>query len=105
MTNVLRETRIMAAICLVDMVLTLWLIQAGLAAEANPLMRDLLAQGVIWFIGFKCLFTFGPLYLLERVAQRHGPVVQQYLRLGIMAYLGMHILNAGGAIWMTLARW
>ena len=97
--KLMRETYWMAGISLVDLVLTLWLIQRGLAAEANPLMAMLLSLGVGYFIAFKCLCTFGPLTALEMLAQRHSDMVRRYLRLGILAYASSHV----GSIVFALA--
>jgi hypothetical protein len=91
--KLMRETYWMAAISIVDLILTLWLINRGLATEANPLMQNLLNMGVGWFIGFKCLCTFGPLAALELIQRKHGDMVRRYLRLGILAYMSSHIGN------------
>ncbi len=97
--KLMRETYWMAGISVVDLVLTLWLIHRGLAAEANPLMQTLLTLGVGWFIAFKCLCTFAPLTALEMIARRHGEMVRRYLRLGILAYATSHV----GSILCALA--
>ena len=86
----MRETWIMAALCMIDLVWTLWVIGAKLAVEANPVMLALLQHGVGWFIAFKCAYTFGPLILLEMVRRRHQDVVRRYLRFGIVLYAGSH---------------
>lgn len=96
--KLMRETYWMAVISIVDLVLTLWLINRGLATEANPLMQNLLALGVGWFIAFKCLCTFGPLTALEVIHRKHGDMVRKYLRLGILAYATSHVGNIACAV-------
>jgi hypothetical protein len=96
--KLMRETWILAAICLLDLVLTLWLIDAGHAKEANPVMQAALGMGVMWFVAVKCAYTFGPLTLLEMVGRRHTIVVRRYLRLGIGVYLAMHVASLGAAL-------
>lgn len=94
----MRETYVLAAICLLDLLLTLWLIARGHAVEANPLMQAALSMGVAWFVSVKLLYTLGPLTALEIVGRRHTLLVRRYLRLGIGLYLGLHIASAGAAL-------
>ena len=91
--KLMRETWIMAGICIFDLVGTLWLMHLHLALEANPLMRMFLAKGLIWFIGIKLFWTVVPLGLLEAVARTSGDWVRPYLRTGIVAYIGLHVVN------------
>jgi hypothetical protein len=104
--KLMRETWIMAAVCLLDMVLTLWLIHAGYAKEANPVMQAALSMGIAWFIAVKCAYTFGPLTLLEIVGRRHTVIVRRYLRLGIGIYLTLHLASiAVTVLIVALRRW
>ena len=96
--KIMRETRVMAVICLLDLILTIFLLRAGLAREANPIMLAMLNMGLLWFIAFKCAYTLGPLALLEMVGRRYPNVVQRYLRLGITVYVGFHVVNIASAL-------
>lgn len=96
--KLMRETWILGMICFVDLVLTIWLINRGLAVEANPFMQQALSMGVLWFVGVKCLYTLGPLAALEVVGRRHSVVVRRYLRLGIGVYLAFHVASIGAAL-------
>jgi hypothetical protein len=91
--KLMRETWIMAAICVFDLIGTLWLMHHHLAGEANPVMKAYLAKGEIYFVGVKLFWTFVPLALLEVVARCTGMWVRPYLRTGIIAYIGMHVVN------------
>ncbi len=96
--KIMRETWVMGVICLLDLILTIGLIHAGLAREANPVMLALLNMGLLWFIAFKCAYTLGPLALLEMVGRRYPQVVQKYMRIGITLYVGFHLVNIGCAL-------
>jgi hypothetical protein len=96
--KIMRETWVMGIICLLDLVMTIWLIHAGLAKEANPVMLALLNAGLLWFIAFKFAYTLGPLALLEMVGRRYPTIVRKYMRLGITVYIGFHVVNIGCAL-------
>ena len=49
---------------LIDLVTTLWLIENGLAVEANPFMKEAMDMGVEIFIFVKLFFVLGGLYIL-----------------------------------------
>ncbi|MCS6776246.1 MAG: DUF5658 family protein [Chloroherpetonaceae bacterium] len=96
--KLMRETCVLVTICLLDLLITLWLIARGHAVEANPLMQAALGMGITWFVGVKLLYTLGPLTALEIVGRRHTLLVRRYLRLGIGLYLGIHIASLGAAL-------
>ncbi len=91
--KLMRETRIMAVIAMIDLIGTLWLMHRHAALESNPFLQFFLARGILWFIIAKFIYTFVPLVLLEAFANRVESLVRKYLRLGIIVYIGMHAVN------------
>jgi len=55
---------------LIDLGATLWLIEEGLAVEANPFMKETMDMGVEIFIFVKLFFVFGGLYILRKNKDR-----------------------------------
>lgn len=96
--KLMRETWVLGVICVLDLILTLWLIDRGHAVEANPIMKSALSMGVLWFIFVKFIYTVGPLAALEVVGRRYTIMVRRYLRLGIGVYLAFHIASIGAAL-------
>ena len=85
-----RETALIAAICVADLISTIWLVHVHGAEEANPLMNGFLQHGVGAFILAKSLFCLGPLALIEW-ARRHRPAFcRRALRAGIALYVGFY---------------
>ena len=60
---------------LIDLVATLWLIENGLAVEANPFMKEAMDMGVDIFIFVKLFFVLGGLYILRRNKDRKAAKV------------------------------
>src|ERR1043166_1808012 len=85
-----RESALIIAICVADLVTTLWFVRGHGAQEANPLMRLFLEQGIIAFILAKCAFCVGPLALIEWARKQHPFFVTCALRTGILLYLGFY---------------
>ena len=77
------ESYLLAALCLIDLLLTVYLVQAGVAVEANPILNIYLQAGLWPFIGAKLLLTLGPLTALELLRSRRPGFVQRALRLAI----------------------
>lgn len=94
-TKVARESLVLAAICLADLITTLWFVHHEGASEGNPLMNYYLEQGVIPFIAAKCVLVLMPLAVLEWARRRKPRFVQAMLRVGIVLYLGMY----GAVVW------
>lgn len=93
-----RETWIILFICLVDMLLTVWLLQTQRATEGNPLMAFYLDNGVWAMIGAKIVLVAMPIFVAEW-ARRHRPqFVHRALRFAIAVYVGLYLIafmNAG----------
>lgn len=88
------ESIILAAVCLLDLMTTLFWVAYRDAAEANPLMAFYLERhGVAGFVVAKFLLFLMPLVIAE-YGRRHSPrFVRNALRCGIAAYLGLYLLG------------
>jgi hypothetical protein len=89
-TKISRESLLLAAICITDMILTATLVQFKLAAEQNPLMAACLGKGIGIFIIVKML-TFVPFIALAEYYRRHNPAfVRTATRCAIFLYLSVY---------------
>ncbi len=87
-----RESQIIVAICLVDLVVTLALLSTATAREGNPLMDFYLQFGVGAFVLAKLCLLFLPIFIAEWCRQFRPQFVRRMLRLTIVAYLGIYTL-------------
>lgn len=85
------ESIVIALICSLDLLSTLWLLGIGWATEANPLMARLLDHSVWLFCGVK----MGTVFLLIAVAEwyrKYNPAfVRRMMRFSITAYLALYV--------------
>lgn len=87
-----RESWIIAAICVADLVSTLIFVHHHGAKEGNPLMDFYLQKGVIPFILAKCTMFVLPIAIIEW-ARRHNPAfVRRMARFAIAAYIGLYVV-------------
>ncbi|MGC8784266.1 MAG: DUF5658 family protein [Armatimonadota bacterium] len=85
-----RESWIIAAICVADLVSTLIFVHHHGAREGNPLMDFYLQKGVVPFILAKCTMFLLPIAIIEW-ARRHNPeFVRRMARFAIAAYIGLY---------------
>jgi hypothetical protein len=97
------ESLMLGALCLFDLISTVWLLRSGAAVEANPLLGFYIqAGGIIAFIAAKVLLTIGPLYVLEVLRRRRPRLVRTMLRIGIALYIIAYGL--GGVLTNTRAE-
>jgi hypothetical protein len=93
-----QESRILAGLCLADLVSTLILIEGYGAEEANFVLCFYLNYGLLAFIGVKCLL-FVPALLIAECYRPHYPLlVSGLLRLVICLYVccysaGVYAIN------------
>ena len=88
------ESLILAVICAVDMFSTMWLVGAGHAVEANPLMAFYIhAGGLAAFAGAKALMFLGPIFSLEVLRRRRPLFVRTALRLAVVLYLAVYCVG------------
>src|SRR5260370_15655588 len=101
-----RETGIVGALCAVDLLSTLVLIQHQGADEGNGLMSFYLRQGTGAFIAAKCLLFVPALLIAEWYRRRNPRLVSLALRTVIVMYV---FLYAVGVLQMnrpvTTAEW
>lgn len=82
-----KESYILLAICLIDLMLTIWLVSTRRATEGNPLMAFYLKKGWDSLIIAKTLLVVLPLFIAEW-GRIHRPIfVKHVLRFAIIAYL------------------
>jgi hypothetical protein len=89
--HVLPETTILALVCLLDTVSTVFLVHQGLAVEANPLLAWTFEQSTATFVAVKIATFALPLAIFEILRRRHSKLVQKGLRVAIVGYLGVYI--------------
>lgn len=87
-----RESVILAEICMLDLIFTVFLIQMGFATESNPILRFYLEINLGTFILAKIFLSIGPLVALE-VLRSHRPYfVKWIIRAAIVMYILTYIL-------------
>ena len=87
-----RESWIIAAICVADLLSTLIFVNYHGAREGNPLMDFYLQKGVIPFVLAKCTMFLFPIAIIEW-ARRHNPdFVRRMARFAIAAYIGLYLV-------------
>ncbi len=91
--KVSRETWILGAICLIDMISTVLLVHNGKAIEANPILVPFMNRGMMWFVLAKSTLFVGPLFGLEYLRLRKPVFVKRMLRLAIAGYLVTYVLG------------
>lgn len=83
-----RETWLLLAIGLLDLLSTVWLIHLGIAGEANPMMDWYLQSGGLWvFCVVKAVLLVCPLMILEWARRVHPSLGQRALRFALAGYL------------------
>jgi hypothetical protein len=95
------ESRLLLAICLADVVVTVGLIASGKAVEANPLLSAYLGMGIQWFLVAKLvLFCLVPIGLVEWMRERY-PSVENRLRIivrvGLVGYAALYLIGLAAA--------
>lgn len=79
-------------VCLADLLITLVLIDKGLAEEGNPLMHFYLGYGIGAFVLAKSVMVAAPVMIIEWGMRRRPRTVMALTRLGIAGYLGIYTL-------------
>ncbi len=75
---------------LLDGILTLALVQGGLASEANPLMNELLGHGAVFFMLFKIVLVSLSVLLLWRLQQLRIACIAMYGALATYGLIAIH---------------
>lgn len=88
--KIAKESWVIMAIGLADLITTIIFIQNHGAEEANPLFKRYWEMGLLVFILAKLALLVGPLWVLEWARKRNPSFVSWALRSGIAAYLIMY---------------
>jgi hypothetical protein len=85
-----KESKIIAGLCVADLVSTIVLVRSQGATEANMVMRFYLQYGMLAFIGAKCML-FVPALMIAEWYRHHNPrLITGTLRLVILLYVGLY---------------
>ena len=84
MGKISKEGIVLILIGIVDLFLTIYLVQYREASEGNPLMAYYLGRGIPAFIAAKFVLCAVPLFILE-YARRHRPRLVTYCMRGVIA--------------------
>lgn len=87
------EAVLLALVCAVDMLTTLWWVQTGVATEANPLLAWTFHQHPIWFVLLKCLTFLPALFLVPRLGVKRPEFAQGALRFACLAYMAVYVVG------------
>lgn len=88
------ESFVLAAICLLDLLTTIFWVSYRNASEGNPLMNFYLQNGgTPAFIAAKIVLCAMPLFIAEWARRTHPRFTHSMLRLGIVAYIGLYGLG------------
>lgn len=94
--TLMRESWILIAICLTDLLVTLGVLADPRVREGNPLMRYYLDFGVGAFVAVKLVLVVMPIFIAEYSKRYRPAFVKSMLRLAIFAYLGAYVLLFAG---------
>src|SRR5690349_18137079 len=88
--KIARESWVIAAIGMADLITTIIFIRHHNAQEANPLFKHIWDMGLPAFIIAKLICVTGPLMILEWARRRNPRFVSMALRCVIVGYLGLY---------------
>lgn len=86
------ESMVMLTICVLDVVSTAWLVTAGLATEANPLMAYLIERSIALFCGVRMATVLALVIAAEIYRRRKPEFVRTVMRFGILTYLLLYVV-------------
>lgn len=92
MKKILPETWILGIIATLDCLSTIYLLHAGMAKEANPMLACALTHGYLAFFIVKMFFVIAPLACLEQITQHSKSAdtkkfILWAMRIGIVVYV------------------
>lgn len=91
--NLAMETCILLAICLVDLVSTIWLVSTDRALEGNPIMAFYLQHSLCALVLAKVMIAGFAFFVVEWGRRRRPQFVRGLLRLAILAYISVYALG------------
>jgi hypothetical protein len=86
-----RETLTVAALCLADLISTLFLVRHHQAGEGNFVMDFYLQQGPLAFVAVKCLLFVPALVMAEWYRRKNPRLIVKTLRLVIVLYIAFYM--------------
>ena len=99
------ESYVLAAVCLLDLLTTLFWVSYRDAVEGNPLMAFYLHHGgTPAFIAVKVALCALPLFITEWARRTRPQFVRSMLRFGIVAYLALYGAGVAQLNWEPLAH-
>lgn len=87
-----KESWILIAICIIDLISTLFLLDTKTASEGNPIMGFYLKFGIGTFVMVKITLLVLPIFIFEWCRQYRPDFVRLMLRTAIIAYVGAYLL-------------
>lgn len=93
---VLRESALLASICLLDMVTTLYWVRNHIATESNPLFVGPLAHSDAAFLILKGASFLIPVAVLEFLRPLRPELVVHALRVCLAGYVATYVLGSIG---------
>src|SRR5438128_1700237 len=88
------ETQVLAAICVFDMLTTIYFVKTGAAVEANPLLAVAFKYGYLSFALAKLVISLVPLALIETLRPSRPQFCTVMLRIGIAGYVICYFLGS-----------
>jgi hypothetical protein len=85
-----REGLLLFTLCTLDMVSSAWLFHAGLAVEANPLLRPFADAGVSQFVLVKCLTYVPAVAYVEWLRRSRPRFAVNLLRWAAVGYTALY---------------
>lgn len=89
---ILPESSALAFFCTLDMIYTVFIIEVGLAFEANPLMAKFVANGWPAFVTAKTVTFLLPILIIEAIRPLSPHFIRVALRAGTLGYVAWYIL-------------
>jgi hypothetical protein len=99
--NIAPETGLLALLCVVDMIVTVWLVATEQAVEANPLLRGCFNAGIPAFVAVKTLLTLVPVCGLELLRHQNPRFVGKMLRIAVTLYVTIY---SASVLWANFDR-
>jgi len=90
--TLMKESQVLVAVCLADLLATLLLVGRHHASEGNPLMAYYLSMGLGTFVLVKLGLVILPIFVVEYSKQFAPRFARNLVRLAIVAYVGTYLL-------------
>ena len=91
--SVTLESILLVFVAMADAAWTVYLVEKGLAIEANPFMAHVLEYGPAAFVTVKLLYTLPLIVVCEWLREFRPQFAVMALRLTLVAYLGLYAIG------------